>query len=231
MAGWSLLSIPLAVLVASLLGSSHCISMCSPIAATLHGTRGYLSVYHFGRLLSYIVLGVLAGLVGEAVLSNNLPLVSKISAVLISVFFIFTGYRIIKKKTLDILPSKTMTSILLYPAKWSLTQNRATRSFVIGVVNGFLPCGWLYIFVIGSVASKDPFYSAFILFIFWLGTLPALTAFPMLYKKVFQNAPRKLSVAAGIVLILAGLLTITYHTLPHGSHGNGHSHMHMSTHE
>jgi sulfite exporter TauE/SafE len=65
--------------MASLLGSSHCVSMCSPIAITVNNDNGYLSLYHFGRLLSYLLLGVLAGYFGEAFISSRYPKLAGLS--------------------------------------------------------------------------------------------------------------------------------------------------------
>ena len=208
---WSYLSIPLAVFIASLLGSTHCITMCGPIAITVHNSSGYISLYHIGRLISYLVLGIIAGLLGEAFLSNNIPIISTISITLISIFFLYTGYRLVMRKPLEFLPAKTISYLISKPAKWSLTQSRPVKSLSLGIVNGFLPCGWVYIFVIGAVATKNPMYSAVILFIFWLGTLPALSAFPYIYKKSLNRAPKGLAIAAGLLLIVVGLINITVH--------------------
>ena len=168
---WSFLSVPLAVFVASILGSAHCVTMCGPIAITVNNSSGYISLYHIGRLISYLILGILAGLIGETFLSNNLSFISTISVVLISAFFIYTGYKLVIGKPLEFLPSKTIASLISKPAKWSLSQSRPVKSLTLGIVNGFLPCGWVYIFVIGAVTTKSPLYSAVILFIFWLGTI------------------------------------------------------------
>lgn len=222
---WSFLSIPLAVFIASILGSTHCVTMCGPIAITVNNTSGYISLYHIGRLLSYLTLGLLAGLIGETFLSNNFSMVSTISIILISAFFIYTGYKLLRGRPLEFLPSKTISSIISRPAKWSLTQSKPVRSLILGIVNGFLPCGWVYIFVIGAVATKSPLYSAGILFVFWLGTVPALSAFPYLYKRIFKKAPRKLSIVAGVILIVVGLANISLHLLPNNHQHNNHVHV------
>ena len=101
------------------------------------------------------------------------------------------------------------------------------RSLTIGVVNGFLPCGWVYIFVIGAVAAKNPLYGAGILFVFWLGTIPVLSALPLVYKKTVGRRSRRLTMAAGIVLILIGLANMVVHTLPsgHSEHSAHHTHI------
>lgn len=211
---WSFLSIPLAVFVASILGSTHCVTMCGPIAITVNNASGYMTLYHIGRLISYLILGMLAGLLGETFLSANFPIVSTISIGLISVFFIYTGYKLIMGKPLEFLPTKTIASLISQPAKWSLSQKMPVKSLTLGVINGFLPCGWVYMFVIGAVATKSPLYSAVILFIFWLGTVPALSAFPYIYKKTFKKSPRKLATLAGVILIIIGLANITFHLFP-----------------
>lgn len=229
---WSYLSIPLGVFVASILGSTHCASMCGPIAITVNNSGGYMPLYHVGRLLSYLVLGALAGLLGEAFLSGNFGIVSTFSVIFISAFFIYTGYRLIRGKPLDIIPARLITSLLSKPAKWSFAQGKALRSLTIGIVNGFLPCGWVYIFVVGAVAAKNPLYGAGILFVFWLGTVPMLSALPFAYKKTIGRGSRKLVVAAGIVLILVGIANVAIHALPgqhsahsaHTSHQPEHSH-------
>ena len=211
---WSFLSVPLGVFIASLLGSSHCVTMCGPIAVTVNNNFGYMSLYHVGRLMSYLALGALAGLIGETFLSTNYPIITTVSAIMISAFLIYTGYKLITGKPLELIPSKMISSILRLPAKWSLTQTKPVASLTLGVVNGFIPCGWVYIFVIGSVAAKSPLYGAAILFIFWLGTIPALSAFPFIFKKGISRAPRKLGLIAGIILILVGLINFSVHLLP-----------------
>lgn len=205
---WSYLSIPVAVFLASLLGSSHCVSMCGPIAITVNNGSGHLHFYHLGRLLSYLLLGALAGYFGEALLSSNYQIVSVASVTLISVFFIFAGYKLMRQKALDLFFYKKLASLLFIPTRWARTQHPAVKSFTIGTINGLLPCGWLYVFVLGAIATKDPLYGAMLLAIFWLGTVPALTIFAVFYKKFFNRFPKKLNQIAGVILVIVGLLNI-----------------------
>lgn len=214
---WSFFSIPIAVLMASLLGSSHCVSMCSPIAITVNNDNGYLSLYHFGRLLSYLLLGILAGYFGEAFLSSKYPIIAGLSVSMISFFFILSGLRLLRQKSLDLIFSRRISNLLFIPFKWSLKQRPILRSLAIGIVNGFLPCGWVYIFVLGAIATKDAFYGGLLLAIFWFGTVPALTLFPFFYKKTLARFPKKINQAAGIVLILLGISVIAIHILPGNS--------------
>lgn len=219
---WSYLSVPAGVFIASLAGSSHCAVMCGPVAVTVHSRIGYLPLYHLGRLASYLSLGALAGLLGEKFLSDNYPAVSKLSLILLSLFLVYAGYNLIRGKRLELIPGRLMTSILKIPARFALTQKKPIAALTLGAVNGFVPCGWVYIFVIGAVAVKNPLYGGVLLFIFWLGTIPALSFFPFLYKKSAGIAPRKVTVAAGIILIAAGLVNFGFHMMPsrHANHGS-----------
>lgn len=213
---------PVGVFIASLAGSSHCVAMCGPIAVTVNNKIGYLSLYHVGRLFSYLSLGVLAGLLGEKFLSNNYPLISTVSLILLSLFLIYTGYNLVRGKHLELIPGRFVTSLLTVPARWSLAQKRPVAAFTLGLVNGFIPCGWVYIFVIGALAAKAPLFGALMLFIFWLGTVPALSFIPVIYKRSMNIAPRKLSVIAGVILILVGLANFALHMIPSEKmdHGN-----------
>ena len=219
---WSYLSVPAGVFIASLAGSSHCAVMCGPVAVTVHNRIGYLPLYHLGRLASYLSLGVLAGLIGEKFLSDNYPVISKLSLILLSLFLIYAGYNLIRGRRLELVSGRFITSLLKVPARIALTQKKPLASFILGAVNGFVPCGWVYIFVIGAVAVKNPLYGGVLLFIFWLGTIPALSFFPIIYKKSAGIAPRKVTLVAGIILIAAGLVNFGIHMIPspeldHGS--------------
>ena len=206
---WSFLSIPAGVFIASVLGSSHCVSMCGPIAVTVNNGNAYLS-------LSYLLLGALAGFFGGVLLSSKYQVVSVASAVLISIFLIFSGYRLIRQKPLDLLFFfKKPSPFLFILAKWARAQNPAIKSLTIGIVNGFLPCGWLYVFVLGSIATKDPLYSAILLAIFWLGTVPALTVFSIFYKKILGRFPERLNRIAGVILVMIGLVNVILIVVAH----------------
>jgi uncharacterized protein len=220
---WSYLSVPTGVLIASLVGSSHCAAMCGPVAITVNNKIGYLPLYHVGRLLSYLSLGVLAGLLGEKFLSSNYPLISTASLILLSLFLVYTGINLLRGKHLELVPGRFVTSLLAVPARWSLGQTKPLAAFTLGIVNGFIPCGWVYIFVIGALAAKTPLFGGIILFIFWIGTVPALSLIPVIYKRSMKVAPRKLNAAAGMILILAGLVNFAFHMIPSDKTGHNNS--------
>ena len=65
-----------------------------------------------------------------------------------------------------------------------------------------------------AAAAKSPFYGAALLFVFWLGTLPALTAISYAYKKGVSMVPVKAGVIAGVILIAAGLFNFAPTSCP-----------------
>jgi hypothetical protein len=194
--------------------------MCGPVAVTVHSRIGYLPLYHLGRLASYLSLGALAGLLGEKFLGSSYPFISRVSLILLSLFLIYAGLSLIRGKHPGLAPVRLVTSLLTVPARFALTQKKPLASLTLGLVSGFVPCGWVYIFVIGAAAVKNPLYGGLMLFIFWLGTVPALSFFPIIYKKSVGIAPRKVTLIAGIILITAGLANFALHMIP--SRGTDH---------
>ena len=91
------------------------------------------------------------------------------------------------------------------------------KSILIGIVNGLVPCGWLYIFVMGSVSTKDPLYGAMFMLLFWLGTLPALNILPAILNNIDKKLkiPIRMTALAGILLITIGITNTLFHYNSH----------------
>jgi sulfite exporter TauE/SafE len=94
--------------------------------------------------------------------------------------------------------------------KWG-TQFSKRSGFLLGFFSGFLPCGWLYTFLIAGAATKNPLASALTLFLFWLGTLPALSALTLVMRKPLLESPVYARRVSGMILILAGLYALWSH--------------------
>jgi sulfite exporter TauE/SafE len=80
--------------------------------------------------------------------------------------------------------------------------------FATGLISALLPCGWLHTFVLGAVATQSPWIGALYLFLFWAGTLPALSLAPLAASRLFQPLAQKAPKISGTFLILLGLATI-----------------------
>ena len=205
---------PIAVFIASLLGSAHCAGMCGPFTLLLSKDKLSEALYHLGRFTSYSAIGALAGLLGKSVI-HTLPFTGAVwaSALLMGLSFIISGVLLFFKQRLHLpnLPGLDFAFNKIHSLSGS------TKSFAIGLISVLLPCGWLYGFVLGAIATGSPIKGAIFLGAFWLGTIPALS----ISKYVIQLAPRMLA----LLLILFGLSMIVLRVAPGQSHNHSHHSM------
>jgi hypothetical protein len=188
--------------------------MCGPIAFILPVDRKNKArmvwqtfLYHFGRLLTYSIIGLLFGLLGKGLylagFQQRLSIlmgVIMIAIVLIPTKFLnkFNGtkplYRVI---------GKVKTKLGLYLKKKS---NKAL--FSIGFFNGFLPCGLVYMAVLGSISTGDIYAGSLYMFIFGLGTIPMMTGAIVLGNFLKISVRNKIQKAIPIFVVIIGLLFI-----------------------
>lgn len=204
-----------------LFGSVHCIGMCGPLALAVPVAKNnwWLIVtdkvlYNVGRLLSYSFLGLLIGFIGRQLWLSGLQQgVSLVSGMLI----IMAGLsRLFKIK----LVHHPFFASLLQPVNQLLTyalQHRAGH-LVIGMLNGFLPCGFVYLALVGAINTPSPLGAAQYMFWFGAGTFPLMliatisSGFigPLLRRRINRAMPY-LMVCIGFWFILRGMnLEIPY---------------------
>lgn len=220
---WSSYPLVIAVMFASIVGSSHCISMCGPVSILLKNNRGNIHLYNLGRLFSYLLLGFVAGTVGKEFLNSNLGWISILSTVLISAVIIFLGFKLVINKNAGLYVPNAFSFLFSNRLRWLKGLNEKLRSLIIGVINGFIPCGWLYVFVLASITLKSSLMGAALMFFFWVGTVPALTFLPVVSERLFRLLPKNIIRAAGVLLIFAGVFNLMINILPaEGNHHHGH---------
>lgn len=200
-------SIPVMVFVASLLGSSHCVGMCGGISMALPQNKLSLSLYHLGRLLGYLSLGAIAGMSGSLLLNHHW--LSLASAGMMSGLFLLTAFNIWQGKSMHLPLPKALTQLLNIPLGHSLSASRkyAGMGLAVGILTVLLPCGWLYTFVLGAVATQNIWSGALFLFFFWLGTVPLLSIGPVAIQAWLKKRPAQKKWIATLFL-MAGLVTI-----------------------
>jgi len=84
----------------------------------------------------------------------------------------------------------------------------ATRAWLVGVMTGLLPCGWLWAFVVSAAGTGSPLAGASLMAVFWLGTLPAMTGALVLAGPLVAAVRARLPVATAIVLAALALGTL-----------------------
>ncbi|AWO00556.1 hypothetical protein DLD77_01980 [Chitinophaga alhagiae] len=191
------------------LGSFHCIGMCGPIALTLpvqhlRGARkmGGILLYNAGRVTTYMLMGLLFGWLGRQFYLGGLQQWLSISLgvlLLAGMFF----YRFMPVPKLHII-KKTLGGLLV--------QQRVSTLYAIGLLNGLLPCGLVYLGVAGALAAGDVWEGMLFMGAFGAGTLPAMAAvtwFSQLVSLPVRRHIRRLIPVAvavmAVLLILRGM--------------------------
>ncbi|MDB4960092.1 MAG: putative rane protein [Myxococcales bacterium] len=201
------------ILVASLVGSVHCIAMCGPLVG-LHGTGRTLRlalVHALGRLTTYVSLGVAAGLVGGALdIAGRLGQVQHVAAIVAGVVIVGWGLYTIAV-ALGWRHEAHLQAVLFRRGLVQLRARRpATRAWLVGVLTGLLPCGWLWAFVVSAAGTGSPVGGGVVMAVFWLGTVPAMTGVLTAGRPVIGWLQRRLPIVTALVLISLGLGTLAW---------------------
>jgi len=208
----------LSAFLLGILGEIHCIGMCGPIALILPVDRDKpwvkhlkLLVYHTGRILAYGTMGLLVGFVGKGLRLAGLQ--QKISLVFGILMVIAAFYPAAKWFGAKAPAFWTRWLGKLNAAMRTYLDQRSVRAmFVLGFLNGYLPCGLVYLALVGALATGDPWHGALYMMLFGLGTAPALYAISLLKTLLSVKIRRKLDklipwgvAFVGILFILRGL--------------------------
>lgn len=204
----------LSAIILGLLSSFHCVGMCGPIAFVLPVDRtnkrkgAYQTVlYHTGRLLAYSSIGALFGLLGRGLYLSGLQQRLSILLGVVMILIVLIPIHIFNKynfsRPLYSFINKVKSRLGIYLKK---TSNKAI--FSIGFFNGFLPCGMVYIVLVGAVATSQVYLGALYMLIFGLGTIPVMTL-AIYSKHIFSlNLRKKITKAIPMLVVILGLLFI-----------------------
>lgn len=201
-----------------LLGSLHCIGMCGPIAMALPmggSSKWQLAlnglVYNGGRILTYVLMGSVFGLLGKGIFLAGYQ--SALSIVLGILLIILAFFAIqLESKMLHI-------PFLQKPLLWLkqrlarlLRADQRPSFFTVGLLNGLLPCGLVYMAIVGAVSTGEIVTGAAYMALFGLGTLPMMLSAIFLGSWMhgrFRTALRRvlpvMLVAMALLLIFRGL--------------------------
>jgi sulfite exporter TauE/SafE len=203
----------------AILGSfGHCIGMCGGIVMAYSSTKikpteskksqaiSHL-LYSLGRVLSYSIIGAVFGYVGHVASLSDLSI--GILFFVASISMVLTGLSLLKivrfSATIKNFIRKTP---LFQGALDKALSNKSSSFFFIGMLNGFLPCGFVYFFAIAAASTTSSLHGAIIMFVFGIATIPALFSLGfftgLIQKSNFKQYTTKL---AAILVILFGIYT------------------------
>lgn len=196
-----------------LLGSLHCIGMCGPIALALpldrssaFKTLGGSVMYNIGRLSSYLLIGALLGLVGSGfVLAGFQQTLSIVVGAFMILSAIWTVSQV--KKWNFPIHGLWISRIKGAMAK-RFRRTSFTNLFFIGMLNGVLPCGLVYMALAGAIAMAGPIQGAFFMLAFGLGTIPLMLAVAVYGNQVKKSFFPPIKRFVPIFIFLIGTLFI-----------------------
>ena len=218
-------------LILGLAGSLHCAGMCGPLALALPMTGNTTAAfvlgrvaYNLGRITTYVLLGALFGLIGVTFAVAGLQRwVSLAVGVAILATFV-TSSRIAMNTPV------TNAVAWLKSQLAKMLQRRSLGSvLLLGLLNGALPCGLVYVACAGAVASGRFLSGIEYMLVFGLGTIPMMLGIGLAGKKLqlavrlkFQKVIPLCRVALAALLILRGLSLGIPYLSPDLSHGPNH---------
>ena len=204
--------------ILGLLGSFHCVGMCGPIAFLLPVDRNnpglrllQIILYHSGRLFAYATIGLAFGLVGKSLsLFGFQQYISIFVGVLMLAVLFLPRMNLGNNKLSQI--GYRYSSKLRNSLGRELKKKRPDTFFSVGFLNGFLPCGLVYMGVFAAIAAGSAIQGSIYMVFFGLGTIPLMTSAiyvgNFLSVKLRTKIRRAIPVLVGIIacmFILRGL--------------------------
>ncbi len=208
----------LSAIVLGLMGSLHCVGMCGPIAFMLPVDRDnnlkklfQIAVYHFGRLLAYSSMGVVFGFLGKGLYVFGIQQKLSIIVGLLMIIIVLIPKKTFNKYNLSKPIYRILSKVKTNLGK-ALQKKTADTFLTIGFLNGFLPCGLVYMALIGAIAMATPIEGGIYMILFGFGTIPLMTSAIYLsnflkgaVKKKVQRLIPVFVVTMGLLFIIRGL--------------------------
>lgn len=209
--------IMLSGLLLGFLGSFHCVGMCGPLALSLPVSDfpkwkriSAVVIYNSGRIFTYAMLGLILGFAGQ-----NIQLAGFQSAfsIITGLLLVFIAFQLFLQKTNQI-PAflKGFQSRIMKFMGYALKQKTVGGFGLLGMANGLLPCGMVYLAIAGAVNTGSIASGSLFMTLFGLGTFPAMMVLSLagyrvnlsMRNKIKSFIPYAVSIM-GILLILRGM--------------------------
>jgi uncharacterized protein len=197
-----------------LISSFHCIGMCGPIAMMLPVDRNnpakkvtQIMTYHIGRLTAYGTIGLLFGLVGKGFFMAGMQQKLSIFIGVLMLLVILIPQKVVARYNF----SKPIFKIIskVKQQLGSQFKNKSYKSlFTIGLLNGFLPCGMVYVALFGAMAMQSASFGIIYMLLFGLGTVPMMSSIIYLNSFITISFRNKIQKVVPYVAVLIALLFI-----------------------
>lgn len=192
--------------VVGVLTSIHCLGMCGGIMLSQSLSRESNSkfeslipsiLYNLGRVVSYTILGGMIGALGSVF---SLSITSKAALQMFAGIFMIimgfnmTGFSVFRKLSIKL------------PISACKIKNKSGSPFVVGVLNGFMPCGPLQTMQLFALGTGSAFKGALSMFMFSVGTVPLMLTFGAVSGLLSKGYTKKILKFSGVLIIVLGLI-------------------------
>ena len=198
-----------------LLTSVHCIAMCGGInlsqciGSADKSFRSAIS-YNIGRVLSYTGIGFVLGMIGSLAggdASIGIPVAVQGGLKLFAgALMVLMGINM-----LNLFPALRKLTLRIPKGFAARVQKRKAGSsaFVVGLLNGFMPCGPLQAMQIVALASGSPVNGAMAMLMFSLGTVPLMLGLGSIVSMLGRKFAGKVMTAGSILVMVLGLAMLS----------------------
>ena len=211
----------LSIITIAFLGSfGHCVGMCGGIVIAYTSTKigqdtsktkAFIAhlLYSLGRISTYSLLGAIFGFLGGVATFSNMA--NGILLMVAGAFMVLTGLSLGGKMKFLTLIEHSISQKSWYKNSFKALLSSQTLSsfYLLGVLNGLLPCGFVYFFAITAASTGSPFWGAIVMATFGLSTIPSLLGLGMFVGLFSQSKFRDTMIKlASITVIIYALFTM-----------------------
>jgi sulfite exporter TauE/SafE len=197
--------------ILGVVGSAHCAGMCGPLALALPqnvATKArFLAgrvLYNLGRIITYCLMGVFFGLIGKTLVLAGVQRWVSIALGTMLLMGLFASHKLALWR-----PVTTIVNRIKVPFATLLQRPSLGSMFMLGLLNGLLPCGLVYVACAGAVTTGHLFNGTLYVMAFGLGTVPMMLAISLSGRLVPFRIRLKLAKAIPVsVFLLASLLIL-----------------------
>ncbi|ALB47274.1 heavy metal-associated domain-containing protein [Clostridium beijerinckii] len=197
--------------IVGMLTSIHCVGMCGGIMLTQSLSKNSIIdekenrfkalkpsiLYNAGRVTSYTIIGGIVGALGSVLsLSLNVKAGLQIFAGLFMVIMglNMTGFSLFRKLNIKL------------PWSSCKIKNKPKAPFLVGMLNGLMPCGPLQTMQLYALGTGSAINGAISMFLFSLGTVPLMLIFGAVSGFLSKGYTKQLLKFSGILVVVLGLI-------------------------
>ena len=211
----------LSLIVIAILGSfGHCIGMCGGIVIAYSSTKVQAQwskqkqsvahlFYSIGRVVTYMILGAVFGFIGSVITFNDTT--NGLLLFITGFIMLLVGASLLGKLKFLTLIEHSISKQVWYQKSFKrlIASNSLSSFYLLGMLNGLLPCGFVYFFAITAASTANAVYGALVMLIFGLSTIPALFSLGFFVGLFKQSEFRDLMIKlASIAVIIYGIYII-----------------------